>query len=79
MLGVVELQQGLVMAEEREIHRQCSISFVRRFLLGLVLGQQQLVLHVAFVGEQVVVQLQSLKIDLMVVGDVGLVFFEVDV
>ena len=67
------------MAEEREIHRQYSISFVRRFLLGLVLGQQQLVLHVAFVGEQVVVQLQSLKIDLMVVGDVGLVFFEVDV
>ena len=67
------------MAEEREIHRQYSISFVRRFLLGLVLGQQQLVLLVAFVGEQVVVQLQSLKIDLMVVGDVGLVFFEVDV
>jgi len=39
------------MAEEREIHRQYSISFVRRFLLGLVLGQQQLVLLVAFVGE----------------------------
>ena len=67
------------MAEELENRRQCSISFVRRFLLGLVLGQRQLVLLVVFVDEQVVVQLQSLKIDLMVVGDVELVFFEVDV
>lgn len=33
----------------------------------------------AFVDEQVVVQIQSLKTDLMVVGDVELVFFGVDV